>query len=77
MKNDGAIASVASFFEAIFRYAESSGGDDPTWGFSDMQGFSVAGSALKRCILAFLPKELGKDVKRVEHFAIKDISMSA
>lgn len=76
MKSDGAIASVASFFEDIFRYAEKAGGDDPTWGFSDSRGLAVAGSALKKFILSLLPKELGKDVKRIEHFAIRDISKS-
>jgi hypothetical protein len=74
MKNDGAINSSSSFFEDIFRYAEKADGNDPTWEFSDSRGLAVAGSALKRFILYLLPKDLGKEFKRLEHFAIEDIS---
>ena len=59
--------------EKIFRYAESSDDSDPTWGFSDQQGISVAGSALKNLALSVCPKKLGDDVKKAGHFAVKDI----
>lgn len=77
MKNDGAISSVASFFETIFRYTENVGGEDPTWGFSDAQGVAVIGSALRRFVLTLLPKDLGKDAERAAHFAIIDVSAPA
>jgi hypothetical protein len=64
MKDIGAINSVTSFFEDIVRYAEHADGEDPTWGFSDAQGARLAGSALRRFILALLPKDLGKDAER-------------
>src|SRR5438309_1397761 len=55
MKDIGAINSVTSFFEDIVRYAEHADGEDPTWGFSDAQGAKLAGSALRRFILARRP----------------------
>jgi hypothetical protein len=76
MKAEGAISSVPSFFESIFQYAEHADGDDPAWGFSDSQGLSAAGSALKRVVLSLLPKEIGKDAEKVAHFAVTDISPS-
>ena len=72
MKDIGAINSVTSFFEDIVRYAEHADGEDPTWGFSDAQGAKLAGSALRRFILALLPKDLGKDAERAAHFAVID-----
>ena len=73
MKDIGAINSVTSFFEDIVRYAEHADGEDPTWGFSDAQGVKLAGSALRRFILALLPKDLGKEAERAAHFAVIDV----
>ena len=74
MIRDGAIHTVRRFFEDIFRFAEEAKTTDPTWGFSDKMGARTAGSALKRVILSLLPKDLGDDYKRAEHFAIRDVS---
>jgi hypothetical protein len=76
MIKDGAIQSVRRFFEHIFQFAEAAQMPDPTWGFSDQQGLRTAGSALKRVVLSLLPRDLGDDYKRAEHFAIRDISTS-
>lgn len=73
MKRDGAIISVETFFEDVFRFGEDASGDDPTWGFSDRMGSKVAVSAFKRLILSLIPKKLGEDVTRAAHFAITDI----
>ena len=72
MKDVGAITSATSFFEDIIRYAERADGEDPTWGFSDAQGAKLAGSALRRFILALLPKNLGNEAERAAHFAVVD-----
>jgi hypothetical protein len=74
MMKDGAIQSVRRFFEDIFQFAETAQMADPTWGFSDEQGLRTAGSSLKRVVLSLLPKHLGDDYRRAEHFAIRDIS---
>jgi hypothetical protein len=74
MKADGAIHSVDSFFEAIFRYAQNQDGSDPTWGFSDQQGKRVAGSAFKSLLISLLPKGLQDDARRAFHFAVSDVS---
>lgn len=74
MIRDGAIHSVRRFFEDVFRFAEGAKTPDPTWGFSDTMGARTAGSALKQVILSLLPKDLGNDYKRAEHFAIRDVS---
>jgi hypothetical protein len=74
MKDDKAIPIVERFFESIFRFAENATGRDPTWGFSDRQGLALAGSALKRVALSFLPKSLEADVKKAEYFAIRDVA---
>jgi hypothetical protein len=73
MKGDDAIQSVETFFETVFRFAESADDRDPTWGFSDAQGIDVAGSALKRVVLSFLPKGLDADYKKAEHFAVRNV----
>lgn len=77
MVKDGAIQSVRRFFEDIFQFAETAQIADPTWGFSDEQGLRTAGSALKRVVLSLLPRHLGEDYRRAEHFAIRDISASS
>ena len=74
MARDKAIHGVRRFFEDMFRFAENSDSNDPTWGFSDKMGLRVAGSAFKRIILSLLPKKIGDDYKRAEHFAVRDIS---
>lgn len=74
MKADGAILSVDSFFETIFKYAESQDGKDPTWGFSDQAGKAVAGSALRSLLISLLPKGLQEDAKKAFHFAVADVS---
>jgi hypothetical protein len=74
MIRDQAIHSVRRFFEDVFRFAEGVKTPDPTWGFSDEMGSRTAGSALKRVILSLLPKDLGADYRRAEHFAIRDVS---
>lgn len=73
MKQDGAILSVETFFEQIFQFTESCKVGGPTWGFSAAKGIRSAGSVLKNLVLSLLPKELGDDVKRTMHFAVKDI----
>jgi hypothetical protein len=74
MIRDQAIHSVRRFFEDVFRFVESVKTPDPTWGFSDEMGVRIGGSALKRVILSLLPKDLGADYRRAEHFAIRDVS---
>lgn len=71
MKADQAFTSVERFFESIFRFAESSRHDDPTWGFSDSQGIRIAGKAIKRMVLSLLPKGLNDEYKKAEHFAVR------
>jgi hypothetical protein len=73
MKNDKAIQSIERFFESVFRFAETTNDDDPTWGFSDAQGIEIAGSALKRVVLSLLPKRLDADYKKAEHFVVRDV----
>ena len=74
MKADGAIGSVQRFFEDIFQYAKSCSGEDPAWGFSDKMASESTKSALLLFVLSLLPKNLGKDVHRLQHFAVRDIS---
>lgn len=73
MKKDGAIVSIESYFEDIFKFAESTNGDDPTWGFSNKKGTDVAGSALKRLLLSLVPDTISEEAKHAAHFAVKNI----
>ena len=73
MKIDQAVQGVEQFFEAVFRFAESTSDEDPTWGFSDKQGLGIAGSALKRVALSLIPKELEAEYKKAEHFVVRDV----
>lgn len=74
MIRDTAIHSSRRFLEDVFRFSENVQLPDPTWGFSDKMGTNTASSALKRVILSLLPKDLGTDYQRAEHFAIRDLS---
>lgn len=74
MKADKAFSSVEEFFESIFRYAEAGDDSDPTWGFSDVAGLRLAGSAMKRMVLSFLPKEVRASYRAAEHLAVRDYS---
>lgn len=74
MKADQAILSVERFFESVFRFAESAGGTDPVWSFSDRQGVGIAGSALKRAVLSLLPMGVEADYRKAEHFAVRDVA---
>lgn len=76
MIRDGAIHSVRRFFESMCQFTEASDGKDPTWGFSDQQGIRTGGSALKRVLLSLLPRNLGDDYTRAEHFVIRDLSVA-
>jgi hypothetical protein len=77
MLRDQAILSVRRFFEKLFRFAETVHAPDPTWGLSDTMGAQTAVSALKRVVLSFLPKDLGADYRRAEHFAVRDVGALA
>jgi hypothetical protein len=77
MLRDQAIRSVRRFFEELFRFAETVQKPDPTWGLSDKMGAQTAVSALKRVVLSLLPKDLGADYRRAEHFAIRDVGATA
>lgn len=74
MKSDGAIESVQRFFEDIFQYAKSCSGEDPAWGFSDKMASKSVKSALLLFVLSLLPRNFGKDVQKLQHFAVRDIS---
>lgn len=77
MVEEKAIRGVDRFFEDIFRFAENATGGDPTWGFSDRKGLAVTGSAIRRVILSLIPKKLGADVQKLEHFAVRNVAKSA
>ena len=76
MVRHGAITSVRRYFESICQFSEGFDGADPAWSFSDEQGARIAGSALKRLVLSLLPKKLGDDYRKAEHFAVRDLSRS-
>jgi hypothetical protein len=69
----GAITSVSSLMEALFRSAESHAGDNPAWAFSDAQGLRIAGSGLKHFVLSLLPEWARKDAERGLHFHVRDL----
>ena len=73
LKHDGALADVGILFERIFAYAESCDGADPTWGFSDREGKSLVGSALKNLVVSVLPAPLRQDAKTAFHFVTTDL----
>lgn len=77
MLQDRAIRSVRRFFEDLIRFAETVQKPNPIWGFSDKMGAQTAVSALKRVVLTLLPKDLGDDYVRAEHFAIRDVGVEA
>jgi hypothetical protein len=74
MKKDNAIAGIEQFFEAIFRFAELSANEDPTWGFSDQLGVALGSSALKRMAMSLLPRKLDDSCRQIAHLAVTDIA---
>jgi hypothetical protein len=75
MKDVKAFPSVEMYFESIFRFAEETTDQDPTWGFSDRMAGSLGGSALLRMALSLLPGGIGAEVEKAKHLAIKDIGL--
>ena len=74
MKAEGAIDSVAGFFEQIIRFTEKYDGSDPTWGFSDAEAKTLAGSALKSVVsLADSERPSVDTSSRRFYFAVRDI----
>ncbi len=67
----GAIEDVQDFFERIFRYAKNTAGDDPTWGFSDKEGFRSLADALKSLVLSLVPKNFGRELAKTAVFAVQ------
>jgi hypothetical protein len=74
LRRTNSIPSVMNFFETIFRYAEVQDSTDPTWGLSDSLGISSSMSTLKCVVLSLLPKNIGKEVEKISHFAVMDVS---
>lgn len=75
MNKENVIRSVPNLFEDIFRFVETQSGYDPTWNFSDAIGLKTSGLALKKLVLSLLPKDIGKGIENVSHFAVKDLSI--
>ena len=74
LKRVEAISSTMKLFENIFRYAENQNPNDPTWGLSDSLGIDRSKSALRDIVLSFLPKDMGKEAKKIAQFAVSDVS---
>jgi hypothetical protein len=74
MVRDGAITSVRSFFEKIFKFGETCKGSDPVHEFSDKMGARAAGNFLLEAVLKLVPEALGDAYRSTRHFAIRDIS---
>lgn len=74
MVRDGAISSVRSFFETIFRFGQKHKGDDPVWTLSDQLGIAQGGQLLQEAILTLLPEVVRRRYKSAKHLAIRDVS---
>lgn len=73
LKHDGALSDAGILFERIFAYAESCDGIDPTWGFSDREGRTLVGRALKSLVVSVLPTPLRQEAKTAFHFVSTDL----
>jgi len=76
MIKDGAIRSVGEFLESIFKFAENQNGEDPTWGFSDLQGLKKGKNWLIEVVLHLLPKHLADAARGAKHFSVRDVSIA-
>ena len=74
MCRDGAISSVRAFFTSVIRFAKASCDRNPTWIYSDSEGFKIGKSALKQTMLSILPEHLRDSYTQAEHFAIRDLT---
>ncbi len=75
MLEDKAISSIETFFETVFRFAESSTDLDPCWGFSDAQGWKIGVSSIRRALLSLLPKGITEDYLKAEHYVVRDVGL--
>lgn len=73
MKGDGVFAEAPMFFERLFQFADATGGNDPTWGFSDRQGMRLAASALRELFMAAIPAGVRDDARRARHLVTVDL----
>lgn len=71
---DGAIPDVGRWFERIFKFAESSRDDDPTWGFGVSAGLVAARSGLASAVLSLLPGRFGSEAQKLPHFLVVDLA---
>jgi hypothetical protein len=69
-KADGAIFSVASLPQDLFRYAETQSGTDPAWGFFGRESKRNIGEALVEVVLSLLRVDLRPLWKRGRHYSI-------
>jgi hypothetical protein len=72
-KQDGAIASVETFFEQIFQFAEQQSGEDPTWGFAIQAGLRRGSEGILAGVLSLLPGRFGREAKATSHFIVADL----
>ena len=75
MKEDKAFRSIQQFFESIFKFAKAADGRDPTWGFSDCEGFRIGREALKNVVLSLIPSEIAAGYRGAEHFVVRNVGV--
>lgn len=73
MKRIDAFTSCEEFFERVFTYVEQHPDDSSVRGFSDEMFVSHGGSIIQRLVLSLLPKDLGKSVEQLRHYAVVGI----
>jgi hypothetical protein len=71
---DGAIRSVETWFEAIFRFAETEQGKDPAARFASQEGLQRSGRGLVASILSLLPGRAGDELQALPHFVVTDLA---
>jgi hypothetical protein len=69
-KADGAIFSVSSLLQELFRYAEHQSGTDPAWGFFAKESKRNIGEALVEVVLSAVKADLRALWKRGRHYSV-------
>jgi hypothetical protein len=67
------IPNTRALFEKIFQYAETQDTENPSWGFSESVGLSLAGSAFWSMLLTIVPASMRSVMNAARQFVIQDI----
>ena len=72
-KRIGAIDTIHTFFENIFKFTKDKNKDNPTYSFSDFMGIKRGQEGILRFFQSLLPKELASAIVKTAVFRVRNL----